>query len=261
MPTVSGPSRDGTTTVPKTIQANTTPGALPRLHSGKLHTDGEITVLPGGGRVYTDPSVPCTTDTLLSASLLEVPPGSTVVDLGCGSGGGIFYASGVNPECRWIGIDVRLEALKLLLVSVMLNQTPSDISPVCCDVRRVPLAFRRECAQAVIANPPYGKRGYGRESPDCHRKTARSGEDLLLHSFTRAASHLLVAEGSFMMVVPPRRFADALLSCRAFGLSPASVQPVGEPDCPAELTVIVSKKGSTSKLEILPQTEPGKLLC
>lgn len=221
---------------------------------------GKITVLPGGGRVYTDPSVPCTTDTLLPASMISVPPGSTVVDLGCGGGSGIISAHTHNPHCRWVGIDIRPKALELLAASVVLNDPPPNVSPVCCGVEAVPLAFHPRCARAVTANPPYGKRGSGRESPDIQRKTARSGKDLLLHSFIRAASHLLVPGGSFLMVVPPRRLTDALLGCRAFGLSPVTVQPVGAAGRPAELTVIVSKKGSASELEILPQMEPRKLL-
>lgn len=256
----SGASRDGSTTARKTTPARTTPGALPRLHTDKLDPKEEITVLPEGSRVYADPSVPCTTDTLLPASMLRVPPGSTVVDLGCGGGSGIFYSHRNNPECWWIGIDVRLKALELLAASIPLNDLPADISPVCCDIRAVPLALQPKCARAVMANPPYGKRGRGRESPDIQRKTARSGKDLLLHSFIRAASHLLVPEGSFLMVVPPSRFTDALLGCRAFGLGPVAVQPVGAAGRPAELTVILSQKGSASELEILPQMEPRKLL-
>ena len=222
--------------------------------------DKEITVLPEGGRVYTDPSVPCTTDTLLPASMLRVPPSSTVVDLGCGGGSGIIYSSGLNPHCWWIGIDIRPKALELLLGSIPLNHSSPDISPVCCDVRTVPLAFRPECVQAVIANPPYGKSECGRKSPDPQRETSRSGEDLLLQSFVRAAFHLLEKGGRFLTVVPPCRMADVLLGCRAFGLNPVAVQPVGNTDRPAELVVIVSKKGSASKLEILPQIEPCKLL-
>lgn len=220
--------------------------------------NAELVVLPGGTRIYQDHGASVTTDTLLIASSLHIPPGSVIADLGCGSGGASIYSSALNPGCRWIGIDIRYDPLKLLLASKDIQKTPVDITAVCCSIETVPLAFAERIADAVILNPPYGRLGSIRSCNDSGRDRSRAGSDLLLYQFVRGAAHLLVRGGELLMINRPSLLPEMLLGCRAFGINPVEVQPVGSEGKPAERIILKGRKGSREELKILPQTEWGR---
>ncbi len=217
-------------------------------------------MLAGRAKVFQDPGASVTTDTLLLASSLRAAPGSVIVDLGCGSGGASLYSSSLNPGCRWIGIDIRYDSLKLMKVSRDLQGTPVDISAVCCSLETVPLAFLEGIADAVITNPPYGRAGAVRRSPNVERDRSRRGSGLLLYQFIRGAAHLLAPGGDFLIINRPSSLPAILPGCRAFGINPIALQPVGSPDKPAELIVFHGRKGSREELKILPQTEAESLI-
>ncbi len=217
-------------------------------------------ILAGKVKVFQDAGASVTTDTLLLASSLRAVPGSVIVDLGCGSGGASLYSSSLNPGCRWIGVDIRYDPLKLMKVSRDLQSTPVDISAVCCSLETVPLAFSEGIADAVITNPPYGRTGSVRRSPHAERDRSRSGSGLLLYQFIRGAAHLLVPGGDFLIINKPSLLAEILLGCRAFGINPVAIQPVGSPDKPAELILLHGRKGSREDLKIPPQSEPEPLI-
>ena len=217
-------------------------------------------VFPDNVLVHQDPGASVTTDTLLLASALRTEPGSVIVDLGCGSGGASLYSSSLNPGCRWIGIDIRFEPLKLMMASRDLQDTPVDAAAVCCSLETVPFAFPECIANAVILNPPYGRTGSVRRSPHVERDMSRSGSGLLLYQFMRGAAHLLVPGGDFLIINRPSSLAEILLGCRAFGINPVALQPVGSPDKPAELILLHGRKGSGEDLKILPQSEPEPLI-
>ena len=210
--------------------------------------------------VHQDPGASVTTDTLLLASALRTAPGSVIVDLGCGSGGASLYSSSLNPGCRWIGIDIRFEPLKLMMASRDLQGTPVDAAAVCCSLETVPSFFPECIADAVISNPPYGRTGSVRRSPQAERDRSRSGSGLLLYQFIRGAAHLLVPGGGFLIINRPSSLAEIILGCRAFGINPVAIQPVGSPDKPAELILLHGRKGSGEDLKILPQSEPEPLI-
>ncbi|NOQ22083.1 MAG: methyltransferase [Candidatus Aegiribacteria sp.] len=220
----------------------------------------EQLILSGNVRVYQDEGASVTTDTLLLASALRTAPGSVIVDLGCGSGTAALYSSTLNPGCRWIGLDIRYDPLKLMMASRDLQNTPMDIAAVCCGLETVPLAFTECIADAVITNPPYGRAGSVRRSPNGERDRSRRGSELLLYQFIRGAAHLLVPGGEFLIINRPSSLPDIMLGCRASGINPVAIQPVGSPEKPAELIILKGKKGSREDLRILPQTEAESLI-
>ena len=217
-------------------------------------------ILAGKVNVFQDTGASVTTDTLLLASALHTTPGSVIVDLGCGSGTASLYSAALNPGCRWIGLDIRYDPLKLMMVSGDLPGTPADISAVCCSIETVPLAFPECMADAVIMNPPYGRTGSVRNSPQVDRDRSRRGPGLLLYQFIRGGAHLLVPGGDLLIINRPSSLAEVLLGCRAFGINPVALQPVGSPEKSAELIILQGRKGSREELKIHPQAEAESLI-
>lgn len=205
-----------------------------------------------------DPDAPLTTDTLLLASLLHVPPGSLVVDLGSGSGSAGEFSSIGNPGCTWLCIDVRFGALRVMM-------DPSDGRPrealaVCCRAEEVHMALEGGVASAVIANPPFGVSGRGRESSGQGRNTCRTGPDLLLQDFVRASAHLLGHLGTFLIVEKPSALPSLLLGCGAFGIAPVELHPVGTPGSPARRIVLRGVKDSRGEFVIHPQRTAEEII-
>jgi tRNA1(Val) A37 N6-methylase TrmN6 len=201
-----------------------------------------------------------TTDTLLLAASVSVPPGSVVVELGCGSGGAMLAASGRNPGCLWIGLDIQLPLLRSAEETSTRMSNAGSFHWVLCPVEQVTSAFRGGIADAVIANPPYAPEGACRPSPADHRRAARSAPPLLLHSFLRGAAHLLRPGGRLSVVNRPGNLVSMLLGFGAFDIRPERLQPVGSPDSPAELVLLTGRKGSAGSLLLLPQRAAAELL-
>lgn len=207
-----------------------------------------------------DPGVPVTTDTLILAALLSVPPGSTVVDLGCGGGGAIEAASRRNPGCRWIGIDIRPRALAEMMRSPRAIAGNSTLNAVCCRVEDVPMAFPGGAAEAVICNPPFTAAGRGRVSPYPSRSLSRTGSDLLVLNFIRAAAHLLVPGGRFLLVGRPSMLPVMMLGCSTWGLGPEMLQPVGRKGGPAAHVILICAMGSSAGLILRPQRSADEVI-
>lgn len=201
-----------------------------------------------------------TTDTLLLACSLDVPPGSAVIELGCGTGGAILTSSTLNTDCRWIGIDIQIELLHMMLNSVRLQRDDLDLACICCDVESVPLALPGAIADAVIVNPPFGRNESGRSSPVKARHISRSGSDLLLYHFIRASSHLLIPGGLLIMINRPALLPNMILGCKSSGINPEMLQPVGLTGKPAAHILLHGRKGSSSALKILPQMDSEQLI-
>ncbi len=217
-------------------------------------------ILAGKVKVFQDAGASVTTDTLLLASALRTAPGSVIVDLGSGSGGAAIYSSALNPGCRWIGIDLRHDPLKLMIASKDIQRSSEAISAVCCDIKSIPLVFPDSIADAVITNPPYGRKGSVRRSPCDERDRSRRGTELLLYQFIRSSAHLLVRGGELLIVNRPSSLPDIMLGCRAFGINPVEIQPAGSPEKPAELIIFRGRMGSREGLRILPQSEAEDLI-
>lgn len=201
-----------------------------------------------------------TTDTLLLAYSLDVSPGSVVIELGCGSGGAMLASSILNTDCRWIGIDIQIELLQIMINSIRLKRKHLDLAGICCNVEAVPRVLSSTIADAVIMNPPFGRNRSGRSSPVKARRISRSGSDLLLYYFIRASAHLLIPGGLFIMINRPALLPKMILGCQSYGITPEILQPVGPGGRPAGHIVLHGRKDSSSALKILPQMDSEALI-
>lgn len=110
-------------------------------------------------------------------------------DLGTGTGS-VFRNASLTAGFR-VGIDFSLEALTCF--------DPVYGQPVLCPVERISNTFRRNCADLVVANPPYYQIGQSRRSPDSKRDQARAGDPLTLFRFIFAGAFLLRQGGEIIV--------------------------------------------------------------
>jgi len=207
---------------------------------------------------FPGPSV--TTDTILLGSFLRVVPGTLVVDLGCGTGGAIEAALKGNPGCRWLGIDFRFEALSRMLGPEGLCDEAGSLSAICCRVQDVPFLIPESLAGAVIMNPPYVRSDRGRASPVPSRSVSRAAPSTAVHSFLRAASHLLAPGGEMVAVFRPAMLPSILLGCGTWGLGVSLLQPVGPHGKPAVHLLARCIRGSRPDLVLNSQRTSEELI-
>ncbi len=151
-----------------------------------------------------------TTDTLLLADSAAVFSPEICFDLGTGTGEILKNSGFLNSFL--IGIDISLELLKYFDKSIG--------QPVLCSVAMVNHTFKANCADLVLANPPYFDSTASRKSPDRFRQQARAGDSLLLYRFIFAAAYLL-KKGGHLLVSGRSSDADKIeqgLRAADFGL-------------------------------------------
>ena len=199
-----------------------------------------------------------TTDTLLLACSLDVPPGSLVIEMGCGSCGAMLAASEINPGCTWAGFDLRFAPLLEEISLQSTTSSPQPLFPVQADVSAPP--FRHGIADAVMCNPPFAREGDCRPSPVRTRELSRCSPPLLLHRFIRAGAALLREDGKLLLVNRPAMLGEMLLGFEASGIAAEKVQPVGMPGRSARSVVLSGRKGGRAGLRLLPQRTPESIL-
>ncbi len=76
---------------------------------------------------------------------------------------------------------------------------PAYGQPVLCHIKQISSIFRKDCADLVVANPPFYQIGRSRRSGDFERDQARAGDSLTLFRFIFAGAHLLKSGGTIIV--------------------------------------------------------------
>ncbi len=110
-----------------------------------------------------------------------------------------------------VGIDFSMDAL--------VHFDLKNGQPVLCPVERICRTFRENCADLVVANPPYYSLSSSRPSPDRIRMQARTGDSLTVHRFVFAAAWLLRQGGILVISTSPDREKETEQSITAAGFT------------------------------------------
>ncbi len=105
----------------------------------------------------------------------------------------------------------------------------------------------------VVSNPPFGRPGHGRLSPQLSRARARHELALAAADLWLRAAELLPAGGRLALCWPPSRLPRALASLEANRLAPKRLRLVhGRADLPAKLALIEAVKDGGEQLTVEP---------
>ena len=196
---------------------------------------------------------------MLASSVRDLPAGSLIFDLGTGNGDAVLAASSTCPGCTWVGVDCRREALREFCSHWGDEKRDGVLLTVCTMVEDVTAAFPRGCADAVLANPPYGVTGRKRVSPSAGRERSRSGADTLLFVFLRAASHLLRPGGRLYTVNRPGNLDRLLTGCAAFDMGVDWIRPAGENGKEASLVIAGALRSVRREMRLLPRMSVAEI--
>ncbi len=151
---------------------------------------------------------------LFLSRIKGIKKNSKVADLGAGFG---FLSLVVAKKwgCEVHAIERDGDMLKLLRENVKINALGERIKIVEGDVREVEKLYSRGVFDAVISNPPFYPREYGKEDGGFHFEG-----DTTLEDFIRAGSYLLRDGGYMNLLVPSFRLFELMGYLSKYNLPP-----------------------------------------
>ncbi|MGM0394078.1 MAG: tRNA1(Val) (adenine(37)-N6)-methyltransferase [Thermodesulfobacteriota bacterium] len=147
-------------------------------------------------------------DPVILAGHILPEPGQTVMDIGCGCGIISLILASRHPGIRVIGIDIQKPLAHLAEKNTTANRLDARVKIVHQDVRTLTRADIPLPIDRVVSNPPYGKTGAGRLSPDPGRALARHELTLDIPALAAAADAFLSPGGHLHLILPASRIQD-----------------------------------------------------
>ncbi len=191
-------------------------------------------------------------DAVLLASFAAEGRHRSYMDLGTNNGIIPLLLSAMTDAEELCGIELQPAAAELAERNVRDNGLEKRIRIVCCDVLDAEENFARGSFEAVVANPPYFRKGSGLKNSFAPKMTARHETTASLDDFVRCASWLLGDRGAFYMIHRPDRLADIVYSCRQASLEPKTMRFVSpRRDRAPNLLLLECRKYGGSGLRML----------
>lgn len=163
-------------------------------------------------------------DAVLLANFVDVKKGSSVIDLGTGTGIISILLAGKTEAASIVGLEIQEEIAEMAQRSVKMNCLEDRVKIVCGDIKDSVDLFGASSFDAVVSNPPYMNQGGGIINISDTKAIARHEILCTLEDVIRSASKLLVPGGQFAMVHRPDRLADIIWLMRNFTIEPKYIR-------------------------------------
>lgn len=194
-----------------------------------------------GGMTLEIPSTafPLSTDSMILADFVKLPPRATVADLGsgCGTLGVLLCAR--DAGCTVTGVELSESAHLAALDNIRRNSLSHRLHSICADLRTVNRLFPGGSFRCCVSNPPYFSGG-----PAPRLTTARRDDCCTTEDLFRAAAYCLRYGGDFFLVQKPERLGQLCGWGAKFGLEPKRLRLVRHrEDGPIALILLQCRKG------------------
>ena len=224
------------------------PGEL-TLKSGERIDD----LIISGFKLIQHPDQFCfSLDAVLLAHFASVRPGSTVVDLGTGTGviGLLLLARGAGTVT---GLEINSDMADMARRSARLNGLEDKFTILNGDLRQVKEYMPSGSIELIVSNPPYRPVGGGYINPNDKVAVARHELTANLAEVVAAAKYLVKYRGRFAMVHLPERLAEISVAMCQAGNEPKRLQFV----YPAvnkkpNMVLIEGVRGANPGIDVLP---------
>lgn len=183
---------------------------------------------------------------LLSDFAKELPAGSTVLDLGTGTGILGILLCGKTKLSKIYGIDVQDEVCEMAKRSIKLNNLEDKFEIINENIKNLSTTFENCSIDAIVSNPPYKKNNSGLKNESKVKLISRHEVTASLEDFITISSKLLKNNCSLYMVHRPERLSDLFYLLRKNNLEPK------------ELQLVFSYSNSKPKLILVKATKNAK---
>lgn len=192
------------------------------------------------------------TDAFLLTGFSAYRQRDLVCDLGTGCGIIPMLMQRHHAPKKIFAVDIQPDAITQLRLGIEKSDIPSEIVPVCADLRALTdMPFGQ--FDLVTCNPPYKAANSGILSENSQKQIARHEIAGDISDICAAASKLLNYHGRLCLCCRPERLADIMCSMRANQIEPKRMRLVCKtPESAPWLFLIEGKKGSKPFLQIEP---------
>lgn len=158
-----------------------------------------------------------------------IKKGSTVLDIGTGTGIIPILLSAKTQAYKIIGLEIQEEMAALAARSVAMNEEngvleKNRIEIINGDITRAVDFFAGRSFDFIVTNPPYKRKGAGILNESSRLNIARHEISCTLADIIKQAAFLLKNGGNFIMINHTERLADAIEEMRKNKIEPKELQ-------------------------------------
>lgn len=165
-------------------------------------------------------------DAVLLADFARLRPRERVADMGTGTGILPLLMSQNQPDAAFEAFELQADMADMAQRSVLLNGLEGRIRVHAADMRAAHALIGRESMDAVVCNPPYGKRGGTLTNEAENLLLARHETDCTICEIASACAAVLKNHGRLSMVFPAQRMLELMDALRSSRLEPKRLRMV-----------------------------------
>lgn len=190
-------------------------------------------------------------DAVLLSGFVRVKAGSTLLDMGTGTGIIPILLEAKTQAAHLTGLEIQEESADMARRSVALNNLDDKISIVTGDIKEAGNIFGAASFDVVTCNPPYMIGGHGLTNPDEPKAIARHEILCTLEDVVAQAAKMLKPGGNFFMVHRPFRLAEIMVLLHNYKLEPKRMQMVHPfVDKEPNMVLIEASRGGKPRMQI-----------
>lgn len=190
-------------------------------------------------------------DAVLLAHFPELGDVKNIIDIGTGSGV-IPLLLSQRTRAAITGIEIQEAMAARAAKSVELNSLQGQINIIRADINQIQNLLSAGCANLVVSNPPYWKKGEGKLSANPEEAVARHEIALTLEQLIEQAAYLLVPRGKLALIQRADRLPEALKLLTDYRFAAHRLRTVhANRRTEARMILLEAVKGSRSGLKIM----------
>ncbi|WKZ31634.1 MAG: methyltransferase [Thermodesulfobacteriota bacterium] len=151
----------------------------------------------------------------------------SIIDIGTGTGAIPLLLAWKSRAGKITGVEIDEKAAMTAMKNVGANGLAGRVDIINRDFRELREYFPEGAFTAVVSNPPYGKAGAGRVSPQTERAAARAELHGGLSDLISISAYLTGRKGRVFYVLPTARITEALIELGKAGFRPSRIRFFG----------------------------------
>lgn len=161
---------------------------------------------------------------LISDFAKDMRKGSTVLDLGTGTGIISILLSKKQENLKIYGIEIQNDVAEMASRSVRLNNLQERVSIINDNLKNLENHFKPNSIDVIVTNPPYKKNNTGLKNDDYRNLVSRHEIECTLEDIISISKKLLKDKGEIYMINRAERLVDIVSCMRNYKLEPKIIR-------------------------------------